>query len=301
MIDLTSYLYGIQYSTFKYWFVRNSINTFSVERLSDNAIVGRVFIDSKFGPVVDVLPEFNGEDGGDIIRKEIEKYFSRYTRRPEFTVGCLTLLNNNESNIDSYERVLIGCILVRSRRMNKNKSFDPDDSVGQAHRAIEWLRTTDFYSAPASTRFHESFNGGLLQHTLNVAIMASQISWLPKFHDAGVNLDEAVLCCLVHDWCKIGFYESYMRNVKDDSGKWVQKSEFKSRDKSLTSLGHGVSSMFLAQKFFRLSTEECLAIRWHMGPWRVVDSEMNELQQSNETYPLVHLVQFSDQLSIVNY
>lgn len=44
-----------------------------------------------------------------------------------------------------------------------------------------------------------------------------------------------------------------------------------------------------------------LAIRWHMGRWNVVDSEVNDLQTANENYPMVHMIQFADQLSIVNY
>lgn len=66
-------------------------------------------------------------------------------------------------------------------------------------------------------------------------------------------------------------------------------------------LGHGVSSMFLINKFFRLNIEEASAIRWHMGAYRTDDNEFNELQSSNENFMLVHLIQFADQLSLVKY
>ena len=69
----------------------------------------------------------------------------------------------------------------------------------------------------------------------------------------------------------------------------------------MSCLGHGVSSMFLASRFFKLSVEEAAAIRWHMGDYNVADNEMNDLHQANETYPMVQLLQFADRLSRVKY
>ena len=167
-------------------------------------------------------------------------------------------------------------------------------------RIVNWLNTTDFYKAPASTQYHESYVGGLCQHSINVANIASDLCELPIFENK-VDKNSAVLIALMHDWCKINYYEPYMRNVKNDqTGQWEQKQAFKYKGAQIP-LGHGVSSLFIAQKFFRLSLEESLAIRWHMGKWRCIDSEDSELQSANENYPLVHLIQFADQLSIVNY
>ena len=166
-------------------------------------------------------------------------------------------------------------------------------------KLLTWLRSTDFYKAPASTRFHESVVGGLLVHTLNVYNNVISLLNAPQF--AQCDATSAAFIALVHDWCKINYYEPYERNVKnEETGQWEKQTAFRTNQTGVP-LGHGVSSMFLAAKFFRLTPEEALAIRWHMGPWRVVDSEMNELQLASENYPLVHLIQFADSLSITNY
>ena len=93
----------------------------------------------------------------------------------------------------------------------------------------------------------------------------------------------------------------YMRNVKnDETGIWEKVPSYKRIDASIP-LGHGAQSMFMASRLFKLTADESLAIRWHMGVWNVSSNEYNDLQQANENYPLVHLLQFADQLSIVNY
>ena len=163
----------------------------------------------------------------------------------------------------------------------------------------DWLSNAGFYTSPASTKYHEAYKGGLCHHSLKVAQNMIMLHKLEAF--ATVDLASAVLVALVHDWCKIGFYESYEKNVKDEYGNWVKQLAYKYTDEPTMPLGHGVSSMFLAGKWFQLTAEEALAIRWHMGAWRVVDSECNELQAANEKYPLVHMLQFADQLSITQY
>ena len=116
-----------------------------------------------------------------------------------------------------------------------------------------------------------------------------------------VDIASATLCCLVHDWCKIGLYEPYLRNVKDpNTGIWNKVKAYKRSDFAHP-FGHGAASMYMAQKMFKLTEEEALAIRWHQGRWNVCDAEQNEYQQSCERYPLVHLIQFADQLAITYY
>lgn len=162
-----------------------------------------------------------------------------------------------------------------------------------------WIASTDFFRAPASTRFHGSFESGLVQHHLDVYNETVDLLTLPKFKD--VNAVSAYLVALVHDFCKIGLYDPYFRNVKNDvTGQWEQVQAFK-YDKPQYPFGHGVSSMYLANQFFRLTREESLAVRWHMGSYRCATEDFSELQDSNERYPLVLLLQFADQLSITAY
>lgn len=242
----------------------------------------------------------------DAITAEILQAFELFKNsRPEYEVGRLIdskLLADNadDSAVQDrgylFEKILTGAIIMQYS--DESPSY-PDLGIKRAERCIQWLRNTDFYNAPASTRFHESEPGGLIKHTLKVLNQVYQLLTIPAF--SNVKLYEAVIVALAHDWCKIGVYESYMKNVKDETtGVWNKVPAYKRKDADIP-FGHGVASMYIAQKFFHLNMQQALAIRWHMGRWYVADSDINELQHSNETYPLVHLIQFADQLAITAY
>lgn len=174
------------------------------------------------------------------------------------------------------------------------------ESFKKAEKLLNWLHTTNFYESPASTVFHESYVGGLLDHHLNVAAAIIRLHASNVFNTK-VDIDCAIFAALVHDFCKIGAYEQYMKWQKDDNNQWIQVHAFKRASDPSLALGHGESSMYIVQKFFPLKMEMAAAIRWHMGKWRVPDDDVNNLQYCNEHYPLVHLLQFADQISITQY
>ena len=106
---------------------------------------------------------------------------------------------------------------------------------------------------------------------------------------------------MTHDWCKIGLYSTYQRNVKSETtGKWEQVTAYR-REEPTIPLGHGVESLYKTIKAFKITDEEATAIRWHMGEYNVASNEVNELHAANERYPLVQMLQFADRLSIVKY
>lgn len=169
----------------------------------------------------------------------------------------------------------------------------------QFDRFLSWISQTDFFTAPASTRFHGSFEGGLCEHHIDVYNETVDLLTLEKFKN--VNPVSAYLVALVHDFCKIGVYESYMRNVKnDETGRWEQVQSFR-YDKPQYPFGHGVTSMYLANQFIRLTREEALAIRWHMSEYNCCENELSELQEARDRYPLVLLLQTADRMSIAAY
>lgn len=178
-------------------------------------------------------------------------------------------------------------------------AYDEEKAGKLTERCLNWLSTTDFYIAPASTIYHDAESCGLLRHTLRVVDKMVELLSLPSF--LGVTRHEAILTALVHDWCKIDFYEQYMKNVKDEvTGVWNKVPAYRHKGANMP-FGHGVTSMFIAQKFFKLSTEQALAIRWHMGEHSVSQTESHDLMDANEKYPMVFLLQFADRLSIVDF
>ena len=197
--------------------------------------------------------------------------------------------------VSVYDEMLTGALLL----LNSETSMSDERAIKVATRATTWLNETDFYEAPGSTQYHDSHPRGLLIHSLRVAYEIMQLHTLPKFSNTDVA--KAVYCALVHDWCKINKYEQYMRNVKnEETGVWEKIPSYRYRDAAVP-LGHGETSMFLAGKFTSLTAEMACAIRWHMGAWQMNPAIINDLQQSNETYPLVLMLQFADQLSITQY
>ncbi len=128
-----------------------------------------------------------------------------------------------------------------------------------ADKLLEWLDTTDFYTAPASTRFHGACESGLVMHSINVYEVL-----MKRFFEEGENKESYAICALLHDLCKTNFYKQTFRNVKDDAtGKWEKVPSFQVQD--MFPYGHGEKSVFLAERFMRLKPAEAIAIRWHMG------------------------------------
>lgn len=229
------------------------------------------------------------------VSAQIMLDYNKFKFRPEWWLGARFYPDNLQDVIRYHDVLIVACMLSRFK--------DKGDDVGIRHgmRILDWLATTDFYSAPASGRFHDAYEGGLISHTINVYNQMCEVWKVQKFNN--VDVGSFTLVALTHDWCKIGLYESYMRNVKDEkTGQWNQVKSFRWReDGPAFAFGHGVSSMFLVSRFVNLSGEEAAAIRWHMGSYRCVNDEFSELQTCNERYPLVHMTQFADALSIVRY
>lgn len=234
-----------------------------------------------------------------------EEYWNRYKTTDEYRCINFDIPESTRECVDLYKSILRGSILLRALK-DKNNYDDytiiQEKSDKLTIRATNWLNTTDFYIAPASTRFHDSYPSGLLLHTLRVVNNTVDLLKVNKFSSRNINIGSAILCSCIHDWCKIGLYESYKRNVKNEAtGAWEQVTAFKTRPDTMINLGHGVSSAYLGGQFFHLTLKEYEAVRWHMGHWRVANDDVNELQTCNENNPLVHLIQFADQLAIVNY
>lgn len=118
---------------------------------------------------------------------------------------------------------------------------------------------TDFFIAPASTRFHGNYMGGLAEHSLNVYELFKKKN---EQYDFGLSDDSVIIVSLLHDLCKANYYIESTRNVKKD-GKWTQVPYYSVEDQ--TPFGHGEKSVILLQQFIRLSKEEVTLIRWHMG------------------------------------
>ena len=129
-----------------------------------------------------------------------------------------------------------------------------------ADRLLEWLQTTDFFTAPASTRYHCACPSGLVQHSVNVYEVMMEKHFDPETDSA----ESFALCALLHDVCKAQFYKISTRNVKNEkTGQWEKVPYYTIED--AFPYGHGEKSVFLIERFVRLKPAEATAIRWHMA------------------------------------
>ena len=125
---------------------------------------------------------------------------------------------------------------------------------------LEWMMKTDFFTAPASSKFHCACEQGLVMHSLSV-----YHTLVEKHFEPDKDSPESfAICALLHDLCKAQFYKVSTRNVKnDETGQWEKKPFY--AIEAAFPYGHGEKSVFLIERFMRLKTSEAVAIRWHMG------------------------------------
>ncbi len=130
-------------------------------------------------------------------------------------------------------------------------------------KLMNWLETTDFFTAPASTRFHEAYAGGLCEHSL--VVYENMVALNEKMDAEHKMSDESVaLTALFHDLCKANFYKAGTRNVKnEETGAWEKVPTYTVEDRF--PYGHSEKSVFLMERFIRLSVSEAVTIRCHMG------------------------------------
>lgn len=118
---------------------------------------------------------------------------------------------------------------------------------------------TDFFYAPASTKFHLAERGGLLKHSVNVYLALSSLNMM---YDEHIDPASLAICGLLHDICKTNFYTQEYKNVKVN-GVWTQELQYVVNDKF--PIGHGEKSVIILQQHFKLTDDEIIAIRWHMN------------------------------------
>lgn len=140
-----------------------------------------------------------------------------------------------------------------------------------ADKLLAWLETTDFFEAPASTRFHLSCPGGLVEHSIHVYhrlhdlfVSERQNKENEPFIELSDSEEETIaICGLLHDICKANFYAVEMRNRKNEQGQWEKYPFYVVNDQ--LPYGHGEKSVYIISGFMKLTREEAMAICWHMG------------------------------------
>ena len=162
-------------------------------------------------------------------------------------------------------------------------------------RLLDYLtsKSSDFFTAPASTRFHGAHEGGLVEHSLNVYnCLVDYLSRERVKETFALDYsDETIaIAALLHDLCKVNIYKQGSRNIKDDNGVWKKVPIYEYDDE--LPYGHGEKSVYIISGFMRLSREEAFAIRYHMG--FSGEESKNNIGKALEQFPLSLALNIAD-------
>lgn len=180
----------------------------------------------------------------------------------------------------------------------KDRFLEIYDDCIRRDGAVElraWLLGSDFFEAPASTRFHEAYRGGLVEHSVHV--YDELIRLLGAYPELRVSAETAAIVSLLHDVCKANTYKVEYRNRKNEvTGQWEKYPAYTHKEDFCFG-GHGSKSVYLIQKFMYLTDEEAVAINCHMGltsnDWSVSDAF--------RAYPLAFLTHTADMSSTIEW
>ena len=164
-----------------------------------------------------------------------------------------------------------------------------------ADKLLEYLLSpsSDFFTAPASARFHSSYEGGLVEHSLNVyECLASYLASDRVKESFGFEYsnESIAIVALLHDLCKVNVYKKSFRNVKDEKGVWQRVDSFDFDDR--LPYGHGEKSVYIISGYMKLTREEAFAIRYHMGYSSTEDAR--NVSAAFEMFPLAFALSTAD-------
>lgn len=162
-------------------------------------------------------------------------------------------------------------------------------------KLLEYLcsNSSDFFTAPASTRYHGSYEGGLLEHSLNVYECLKDYLTRERtktLYNMNFTDESVAIVALLHDLCKVNFYKTDFRNAKNEKGQWEKVPYYTIEDQ--IPYGHGEKSVYIISGFMKLTREEAFAIRYHMGFSGVEDK--NTIGKVFEQFPLALALNVAD-------
>jgi hypothetical protein len=159
-----------------------------------------------------------------------------------------------------------------------------------AEALLDYLLESDFFTAPASTRYHGGYAGGLCQHSIDVYQYAKKLSFLMP---SAPSEESLAVAALFHDVCKVNLYKVDKRNQKID-GVWREVPVYVIEEKFQFG-GHGFKSVFLVQQFMKLTTEEAAAINCHMGFSDGSATTVRDVSSAYQQFPLAWLTHVADE------
>lgn len=179
--------------------------------------------------------------------------------------------------------------------MDFRELYDFDIHRQGSDKLMNWLESTDFFQAPASTKYHEVYPGGLAEHSVKVYHELHCL--LGAYPKLTVSDETIAIVSLLHDVCKANCYKVEYRNRKNEiTGQWEKYPAYAFHEDFCFG-GHGSKSVYLIQKFMPLTDEEAVAINCHMGP----TANDYSVFDSFRAYPLAFLLHTADMSATIEW
>lgn len=172
--------------------------------------------------------------------------------------------------------------------------FDANIKREGAQKLRQYLLSSNFFTTPASTKYHCAYEGGLVEHSVNVykRLLNNVKNEYGSNYESVISNESIAIVSLLHDVCKIDFYKQDVKNVKEN-GVWVQKPYYIKDE--LLPYGHGEKSVYIVNGFIRLTRDEAIAINWHMGGFDArVKGGDGSISEAYAKFPLAVLLHISD-------
>ena len=155
---------------------------------------------------------------------------------------------------------------------------------------IDFLKKSDFFKAPASTRFHGCYENGLMEHSMKVyEILEHKVRTSIK--PIEISKESIIIIGLLRDICKTNFYKVDYRNAKNALGVW-EKVPYYTIDDTIP-YGHGEKSVMMITEYIKLTPEEKYSIRWHMG-YTEPKEIYSTIGEAYKKYPIALLTHEAD-------
>lgn len=164
-----------------------------------------------------------------------------------------------------------------------------------SNELLDFIVKSDFFTSPASTKYHSNFEGGLCLHCLNVYERFLKLLKNEYGEELShkISNESIAVIALLHDLCKIENYKVDYRNVKVN-GEWIKQPYYAFNESALP-YGHGEKSVYMISGYMKLTREEAMAINWHMGGFdaRVLGGSY-DLSRAFRQFPITVLFFMAD-------
>lgn len=184
---------------------------------------------------------------------------------------------------------------VKNNKERFIKIYNENIKREGADKLLAYLEKSDFFTAPSSTRFHCSYEGGLCEHSLNVYdCLKDYLSrdFVKTRYNLNPSEEKTAIVALLHDLCKVNTYVQSLRNKKDENGQWVQVPFYEFKEK-FNYGSHGGKSIFIINEFMKLDPDEQVAINCHMGAYDRMPGDFS-LNNAYAQFPLALALHIAD-------